>query len=860
MKAMKPEHCSATTLPRVRLRRAGQVLLMAGWLGLLSCASTEGDFNLSDTGGDTPHEVPDIVEGDLGAPEETAPRPPEVTVPDTTEDTSPDTAPEPCIPGEPCDDGDPCTRDDRCRADGTCRGEPYSCDDGRPCTESICDGVGFCRHEIRPGFCLIDGHCLENDAPSPYDPCLICRVETSRTRWSFKSDGAPCDCGDPCTVGDHCVDGECVPGDEEYQCDDGNPCTDGVCVPWQGCVFEYNNADCDDGNACTINYCFDGECHGRPIDCDDGNPCTSYTCDPESGCVYTPIPGDCDDNDICTVGSRCVDGKCVEGFQALNCHDGNPCTTNVCDPILGCIQSYNQNSCNTGDACTVGDRCFEGECLPGGPLDCDDGNECTNHYCDPVTGCYYEFNDNPCCVNGVSICDDGNPCTINYCDLENGECVSEYHDGPCDDGDLCTVDSHCMAGECVGVPRDCDDGNPCTLNECDPIRGCVETLLTGPCDDGNVCTSNTVCRFGACVGDLKDCDDGNFCTDNPCDPVEGCLTIYNDNPCDDQLTCTINDRCVEGVCVGEPDPCDDGNPCTSDECIEPQGCRYRPLSGIPCDDGIDCTIDPVCVDGVCVGDPSGCVCPAPPGPVLKITSLQIGANGHPGSGLNIDNNMNTCAPPGRCSEGIDNSMAPIEGIANPEIGPALEEGSIMLLFQHDGFRTDGGEYVLNAFTADLVDESCDHQNATCDYILDQSGFDEDCNPLIQLAGARVQGTSFQAGGVGYNFIFELPLMEGVDLTLTLYNATIEGTLTTSVGQITGMSGILGGAVPKALLLEAIDAVPDETFDDLPLTKDAIKSLLEMLIRDDIDISGDGQADAASIGLIFEAIPANIFED
>jgi hypothetical protein len=45
-------------------------------------------------------------------------------------------------------------------------------------------------------------------------------------------------------------------------------------------------------------------------ECDDGNPCTSDACDPGSGCTRTPAAGACSDGDDCTLDA-CVGGECV---------------------------------------------------------------------------------------------------------------------------------------------------------------------------------------------------------------------------------------------------------------------------------------------------------------------------------------------------------------------------------------------------------------------------------------------------------------------------------------------------------------------------------------------------------------------
>jgi len=53
---------------------------------------------------------------------------------------------------------------------------------------------------------------------------------------------------------------------------------------------------------------------------------------PAAACVTN---ADCDDFDVCTGAETCQAGVCVPGGN-LTCDDGDSCTTNVCDPIIGC--------------------------------------------------------------------------------------------------------------------------------------------------------------------------------------------------------------------------------------------------------------------------------------------------------------------------------------------------------------------------------------------------------------------------------------------------------------------------------------------------------------------------------------------
>jgi len=74
----------------------------------------------------------------------------------------------------------------------------------------------------------------------------------------------------------------------------------------------------------------------------------------------------------------------------------------------------------------------------------------------------------------------------------------------CDDGEACNGFEYCVGVECrPGRPAvTCDDAEPCTVDTCDAIDGCVHTAVTDGivCDDGNDCTNGDTCLVGSCVG------------------------------------------------------------------------------------------------------------------------------------------------------------------------------------------------------------------------------------------------------------------------------------------------------------------------------------------------------------------------
>ena len=112
------------------------------------------------------------------------------------------------------------------------------------------------------------------------------------------------------------------------------------------------------GRIATINWVVCGfDCSA--IDCDDGNECTADTCDPAvEMCVHTPV-GDGVACDFDGLPGVCIAGQCEEDpCASLDCDDGNQCTIDTCDPVVGqCVHA----PLGHGMPCDLG-------VLPGGNL------------------------------------------------------------------------------------------------------------------------------------------------------------------------------------------------------------------------------------------------------------------------------------------------------------------------------------------------------------------------------------------------------------------------------------------------------------------------------------------------------------
>jgi len=204
-------------------------------------------------------------------------------------------------------------------------------------------------------------------------------------------------------------------------------------------------------------------------------------------------------------------------------------------------------------------------------------------------------------IYAMRLDDEGQPCALQSC-FTGIPCP-----GGCPAPDLCTNPGDCQAGQCSpGGPVDCDDGDPCTSDSCDPGLGCEHTAVGDgvPCDDGDPCTAADFCLDGGCqsMGE-PDCDDGEFCTDDSCQQWVGCVSVFNTTPCWDDNACTENDHCIQGICTGLPLDCADCTSCTADSCEEQGGCVSNALGeGSPCDSGLG-----QCAGGVCVHDVDTCI-------------------------------------------------------------------------------------------------------------------------------------------------------------------------------------------------------------------------------------------------------------
>jgi hypothetical protein len=626
--------------------------------------------------------------------------------------------------------------------DDDCNGltDEGTCEDGNPCTKSSCNpslaasGKDGCVQEAVMGPCDADGStCTVGDKcvnavcmPGPQklcddaNPCTKDGCNLAGDCTHSDDDGATCNDGNACTVGETCKASKCNQG-TPVVCDVGNACQTGVCDPGTGACKFADKPDltpCDDANPCTdLDVCKGALCLGKPKDCNDGNPCTDEACVPGTGCKFQQNKSACSDGNACTSGDKCDGGFCKA--QDITCDDGNACTTDSCDPTKGCVNAKLASACSDGDACTIGDVCKDAVCIAGQAKVCDDKSPCSIDSCNPLTGlCSFDgapFEGTNCdadgsvctvsdkCAGGKCLpgkpknCDDQNVCTDDECDAVKG-CIKVNNTVPCNaDDNPCTDPDACDQGACkIGKPKVCDDQNLCTADQCDFATGkCAFVALTQnglPCDaDGSVCTVGDKCLNGKCTaGKAKACDDGNPCTDDACEPKTDCVFTPNTDPCNDNVPCTVGDACVGGQCKkGQPKVCDDKNGCTFDLCVPDTGvCSYdsNPMQNKACDaDKTVCTQNDTCKSGKCT-----------PGPLLDCDDKNPCTD-------------DACDPVAGCGH-VNNTVACSDGSActqNDTCGAAKCTGTVIKCDDANVCTTDSCDKVAGCqFSADQEGKLC----------------------------------------------------------------------------------------------------------------------------------------------------------
>jgi len=233
-------------------------------------------------------------------------------------------------------------------------------------------------------------------------------------------------------------------------------------------------------------------------------PCEQVAWSPTAcACVVVPLvaPTPCDDGNPCTIADGCKAGACDPGYPDPAC---------TCNPASDTCEAEHSDH----DACNGTLRCVEGACAV-----------------DPDTV------PEPCLLTGLA------PCHVSACVPATGVCAESVADDgePCSDGNPCTLVDTCTGGQCnPGLPRDCNDFDPCTADACVAGTGLCKHTLT-PSGNGEICN-----------GTDDDCDGQT--DEEPgagegalCSPVFACVGGSCLFSCSTDADCEPDHVCVTGA-------------------------------------------------------------------------------------------------------------------------------------------------------------------------------------------------------------------------------------------------------------------------------------------------------------------------
>ncbi|MBN2496915.1 MAG: PD40 domain-containing protein, partial [Deltaproteobacteria bacterium] len=166
-------------------------------------------------------------------------------------------------------------------------------------------------------------------------------------------------------AGDHCEScaqgyhqdglGSCVADEhcDPSSCNGHGSCDDSTGVVTCTCTGGFTGPYCGQCGGCAIG----DTCHAADT-LDPDNPCQS--CQPGiSAGDWSPVDDDtpCVDDDVCNGEETCQAGVCTDG-QDLNCNDDDdPCTDDLCDPQTGCYWEFNTEPCDDSNPRTTDDSC-----------------------------------------------------------------------------------------------------------------------------------------------------------------------------------------------------------------------------------------------------------------------------------------------------------------------------------------------------------------------------------------------------------------------------------------------------------------------------------------------------------------------
>jgi hypothetical protein len=232
--------------------------------------------------------------------------------------------------------------------------------------------------------------------------------------------------------------------------------------------------------------------------------------------------------------------------------------------------------------------------------------------------------------------------------------------------------------------------------------------------------------------------------------------------------------------------------------------------------------------------------------VQKVSKLNIPA-GTVGCDLDAD---------GKPNNALSTSLATFLVQANEQLTKSIADGTITLMVETDGFKTDGTEFPGNMLIGDIdaTNDKCDIMSdaANCKYTVAPSSYDPTaasgtCPALIAFPNMKIKDGALAAGGPKQTFSLALPI-QGFTLNLKVNQATLQGKIAGTTSWETTKQGLICGVIAVEDIKNAVQNI--ESLKDFA-------PLVTGLLKADIDVDGDGKKESVSVAIDFETVKGQI---